>query len=680
MSIAFKNPQFLYALFGLLIPIIIHIFSFRKLKHVYFHSTYLFLQNQQQQQRFKNKLKHLLVLACRLLLFAAIIMLFAQPYKLADSNTNKQERATIVYVDNSFSSQLSSRQGITLPYMIKHATEFIKSLPAAEEVYCFTNIPTQAEQFSYTKEAALRYVSELQAMGFTKTIPEVYAAASALSRTIKKPVELYVFSDFQVYSSQFQHIAVDSSVAVYFVPFVHEQAYTISLDSCWFSSPYRVRGQLEECVVQISNKSKEEYKDFPVKLFVNDTLRAVSTVDLKPWETTHIKLNFSVLHSGHHNLRIEIEDYPLVYDNYLYASYSISPTIPILAIADDKSSRYVQSVLMHQEEITFRTQQASAVDYSSLHTYKTIIADGLQSLSEGLQKALIEYVQAGGNLIIIPSQQSDLESYNNFFAHFGSQKFHALDTTRLELQKFDAKHFIYKQAIRSYDASSVQLPIVRKHYPFLPVQHYAIMSLQNNNPFLSILSKGQGSLYVFSAPFGSHTDNEFLLHPLFIGFFTLSTMHATQQQLYNYLGEASTIAYTNELTDPVIYMSNKEKNIECIPRIEFKTIGSTVKLHPMNNIYEDGHYAISVQPDSILAYTSYNYLRKESELEFYNSNDIQRIIAEAALPFASVVPLHKQMLTHEALHIARAENYWKLFLIIALCSIAAEVLLLRFFK
>ena len=58
----FVHPSFLWALGLLAIPIIIHLFKFRRFKTVYF-SNVAFLKQIQQESTNRNKLKHLLVLS-----------------------------------------------------------------------------------------------------------------------------------------------------------------------------------------------------------------------------------------------------------------------------------------------------------------------------------------------------------------------------------------------------------------------------------------------------------------------------------------------------------------------------------------------------------------------------------------------------------------------------------------
>ena len=76
---SFTYPAFLIALSAVAIPIIIHLFNFRKFKTVYF-SNIRFLKEVKQETQAKSKLKHLLVLAARILALIFLVLAFAQPF------------------------------------------------------------------------------------------------------------------------------------------------------------------------------------------------------------------------------------------------------------------------------------------------------------------------------------------------------------------------------------------------------------------------------------------------------------------------------------------------------------------------------------------------------------------------------------------------------------------------
>src|ERR1700722_15531164 len=99
----FLFPSFLYALSAISIPIIIHLFNFRRYKKLYF-SNVRFLKEVVQESHSKSKLRQLLVLICRCLVIAFLVFAFAQPFiPVKQGVTASGAKAISIFIDNSFS-------------------------------------------------------------------------------------------------------------------------------------------------------------------------------------------------------------------------------------------------------------------------------------------------------------------------------------------------------------------------------------------------------------------------------------------------------------------------------------------------------------------------------------------------------------------------------------------------
>jgi len=98
----FLHPSFLWALLALAIPIIIHLFHFRRFKKVLFTNV-KFLQEIKEETSSRSKVKNLLVLLSRLLAVAALVLAFAQPYIPQGKDIKKGNSAVSIFVDNSYS-------------------------------------------------------------------------------------------------------------------------------------------------------------------------------------------------------------------------------------------------------------------------------------------------------------------------------------------------------------------------------------------------------------------------------------------------------------------------------------------------------------------------------------------------------------------------------------------------
>ena len=99
----FKHPQILYALFLLLIPIIVHLFQLRKFQKESFTNV-AFLKKVTLQTRKSSQIKKWVTLLTRMLLLACVIVAFAQPFT-SKNNTFNTTPETVIYLDNSFSME-----------------------------------------------------------------------------------------------------------------------------------------------------------------------------------------------------------------------------------------------------------------------------------------------------------------------------------------------------------------------------------------------------------------------------------------------------------------------------------------------------------------------------------------------------------------------------------------------
>ena len=101
-NLNFLYPAFLWGLFLIIIPILIHLFNFRRYKKIYF-SNVSFLKSVKEQTKFASRLKHLLVLLSRILMIAFLVLAFSQPYISHKQQTATKKKSVSIYIDNSFS-------------------------------------------------------------------------------------------------------------------------------------------------------------------------------------------------------------------------------------------------------------------------------------------------------------------------------------------------------------------------------------------------------------------------------------------------------------------------------------------------------------------------------------------------------------------------------------------------
>ena len=74
----FINPTALWGLLALSVPILVHLFHFRRYTTVYFSDVRL-LSQMEEQRSTKSNLKRLLLLFLRMAAIVLVVMAFAQP-------------------------------------------------------------------------------------------------------------------------------------------------------------------------------------------------------------------------------------------------------------------------------------------------------------------------------------------------------------------------------------------------------------------------------------------------------------------------------------------------------------------------------------------------------------------------------------------------------------------------
>ena len=129
----FLHPVFLFGLFSVLIPVIIHLFDFRRTKKVYFPNTRLLHQIKESTRSFYN-LKHLLILFTRILFITALVLAFAQPYLPPVGDGRVLSNKVAIFIDNSLSmSNKVAKDEAGLDVAKGAAIELINLYPAGTD-------------------------------------------------------------------------------------------------------------------------------------------------------------------------------------------------------------------------------------------------------------------------------------------------------------------------------------------------------------------------------------------------------------------------------------------------------------------------------------------------------------------------------------------------------------------
>jgi len=638
----FKHPELLYALLLLLIPIIVHLFQLRRFQKVDFTNV-AFLKSVTIQTRKSSQLKKLLILLTRLLLFAAIILAFTQPYFSKD-DTLKLESETVIYLDNSFSMQAKGNQGELLKRAVQ---DILESNYNDEKVTIFSNNSTLKNSNSKTIQ------NELLQLGYTSNQLEYNAAIlkgkGLFSKDNSTRKNLILVSDFQQLEQGLQ-IQPDSSINANLVQLKPVNTSNVSIDSLYIS---KINTSNIELTVSLDG-SPESLEDLPISLFNGENLVAKSAVNSMSSNST----TFSIPNNVKINGKITIDDASLQFDNALFFNINERSKINVLVI-NEASDNFLKRIFT-EDEFVLQSVLAKQLNFNDISKQNLIILNELVSIPVSLSNALQNFTNNGGYVLIIPAIKANISSYNQGLSGIGNAALSNETNADKNITSINYSHPVF-DAVFDKQVSNFQYPIVHNYYN-INTPESAILSFEDNKPFLVQTN----NTFVFAASLSSENSN-FIDSPLIVPtIYNIGRQSLKLPKLYYDIGKENTFDVNTTMQQDAI-LKLKFEDIEIIPQQQ--TFSNKVSVITNEAPEKASTYAIT-NNNEVLEHISFNYDRSESNLSYQDLSSIQNVTISNSLP---------ELLTN-----IKSDNninaLWKWFVIFALIFLIIEMLILKYFK
>lgn len=673
----FLHPQVLWALLTLLLPIIIHLFNFKRYQKIYF-SNLKFLKNLNIENKRRSKVKKWLLLLLRLLALACIIIAFSQPYIFNKNGNNKhlqQSECFTLYIDNSFSMNAETERGNALELAKNKAIELINSYPNYSRIRIYSN-NFYSFSSNLNKQQAIARVMDID----PSPIPV------RLSEQIKKiqinnageNCHLYVFSDFQKAQSDIENIKIDSANSVTFLPISVQQSNNLFIDSCWFEKPYHQLNQSQDLFIRVVNTSNRNYQKNPIKLSINNNIKSVSSFDIDKNSEKIVNLKYLNNKSGIYQGMVEINDSPITYDNKFYFSYHINSQIQILSVNQNKPNKYLNKLFSGTKTFAFINRNKSEIFNENLENYQLIILNEIQEMESGFNLSIKNYLSNGGHVLFIPSDKNDT-TVNLFLKEISVPQLTQIDSSKQKLAKIELNSELYQNVFKEIK-NNARLPDIYKHYKLGHSTNYLsenIWKTQAGDDLLTKLKFGNGQFFLLTLQLNPEWTN-LITHPLFVPtFINLTRDSNNAQSLYYTLGNQEPVrtrSFNQNSSGEQFHIINKKNHIDIIPDQE-NNFDKGLLLYPRDQINQDGNYLIT-KNDSIVYSCSFNYSRMESRPEYFTLHELTTLVTTKKLPVSinSPVKIKLSELYNEQ---SNGKQYWKLFIILSVIFFVSETLLHR---
>ncbi len=680
----FANPYLLFGLLAVSIPVLIHLFNFRKFKKIYF-SNVKFLKELQIQTQKQSKLKHLIILALRILGIIALVFAFAQPFIPADKNKQIQTGYSYVsiFVDNSFSMQNTATGGMLLDEAKAKAKEIANAYELSAQFQLLTNDFEGSQQRFVNKDELLHLIDEIKPSPASHTLSQVLKRQyDLLSSPFIRNKSAYLISDFQKTIADASQFPVDSTIPTVLIPLKGQAVHNLFIDSVWFDTPSFHIGQDVSLSAKITNTGKDKLEKVPVKLMINGKQRAIAGLDITGGSSETVKLNFKITETGMLQGMVELTDFPIIYDDKFYFSISVLERISILAINGKDESMYLRNLFAGDSNFIFQNTAENKLNFNDFTTSNLIIFNQLQNISSGLVTEINNFINNGGTLAVFPPVEGDISSYNSLLSNLQAPVYGRLDTAHTNVTEINHLHKLYRNVFEKIPQNA-ELPKVFKHYKIESSAKNVkemLLKCQNGDDFLVESSIGKGRVWLFATPLDL-TFSDFAKQTIFVPtLYNIALNSQAAMPLYYVLGNddaVEALTQSPSINGSEVYKITNHSNVEIIPESRIQQNRPVFFLH--NHIQSAGNYFLNYDSKDI-AGISFNYNMQESDPNTLTADEINKAIQDHLLSnYSSINPEHKSIAS-AIQELNEGLQLWKWFIILALLCLLGEVILLRIRK
>ena len=671
----FLYPQMLWGLLALLIPILIHLFNFRRHKLVYFSNTAV-LRSIQQENAKTRKLKYLVTLLLRCLFVAALVLAFAFPYRPEKQlNVNAENTLIGIYIDNSMSMKGQSQRTTLIEDARQSARDLVHKLNPSNRYLLMTNSFEIQNEYPMNQEEMLDQLDRMNPDGAPVLMGEVIDRFEMLCKQHGfANSTLFIYSDFQSNTFDLSAAKADTALQVVMVPMLPEFKTNLYIDSVWLASPIVQSGLTNELMVRVVNQGDKEVKGMPINFTMNNVMAASTTVDLEKNGTAEVEMQFVVEDSGEQRCSASLTDHPITFDDSYHFVLSVKPSLSVVELGNQPSSC---AMLFDDEQFHYTLMEPSRFDLTTIAQAQLLIVNESAVMNETLQQALLDAVSDGASLVVFPSM--DDPKNNRYLYNKLGLTLMEIDTNATSVEDLALQHAFFNDMILDLPQHP-DFPKVKRHVRLKTNGlTTSLLTLQNGDPMLMMTSVGKGQAFVMATaldPKWSDLADNALFVPMMV---KMAFMGGKMDKLAYTIGQDKILVLSDisQEGDRQYLFANSDRSFELMPASEVRN--GKVYLYLNDNLPSAGFYDLLIN-DTLNRVTAWNESRVESKMDFVDSEEANKAFGKAGFDVAAVLDTSDFATADLVEAMAHQSMQWKLFALIALLALIGEIAVLRFWK
>jgi len=420
-------------------------------------------------------------------------------------------------------------------------------------------------------------------------------------------------------------------------------------------------------------------------MILNDSIKSITNFSVNAQNEITASLKYTNNTSGLQLGTIEISDYPFTYDNNWYISYFVEPQMKTLAVYENNSIskeglNYISALFENDNYVTLDEMNVQSLQISKLRDYNTIFLINLESFSSGFLSELKNSVAKGTSVVIFPGDKNNPNQTNELLKIFNASLITGNDTTKQKISGIDFENKFFSDVFRKKEENPIY-PEINRHLLFEKNTRSAetrLLWFQNNDKALSSINYENGKVWVFAFPL-ENKNEAFARDVLFVPTIYNIVLYSLPNQEMSYVVGRNTFyeiqGKQNINLNSTIEIEMKKTGEKFIPSKNISNRGTQIEFP--GQIQNDGHYLI-LNEDTIIASMAFNYDRKESDLRYFNENELQDKIEISQLKNAYVVQNSGNNFSEIFDEIQNGKQLWKWCILLALLFILSEAAIIRF--
>jgi len=532
MNLTFLNPLFLFGLAASALPILIHRLTKRKALTKRFSAVRLLLQSQRVMTR-PQRLKHLFLLALRILAIMSLIFIMARPMLMEPSLFAREDSGKVIILDNSLSMAYREEKGERYDLARKAVKELLENFEGQ-----ITLLPTVSVHEKPLQGMNIRWMKSEEALKEFSSIPLSYGRGDLNAtlhlayqklKEMKMAKEIFIISDGtrgdweDVNLSQLDVIPAEVGVTLLRIGGAKKDS-NFTVKEVGFVEGERVVGIRSRVEVTLSNLSDRSGTTL-VQLFLSGIKVDQKSIDLKANSEGKVYFELSFDKKGWVNGEVRLSGDNLPLDDIFYFPLKVREKINVLIVdgapkvsLKESESYYLVNALRpgHSEESPFIPRVISEEELARIDTnpYEAVV---MMNVGQPQGSKLASILESGKPVLLFLGDRVIPEEYNRiplFPWRIGEVK-EAENQRPVRIANIDYHHD-FLTPFSGSGGESLRGASFRRH---LKVEGSMknLLTLENKDPLLVMSDMGRSKIFLFTSS-GDLDWNDFPLKVAYLPF------------------------------------------------------------------------------------------------------------------------------------------------------------------